>query len=66
MGDSITTSLLWNKTTDSLEKKLIYEEEISQKDLYRFEHMTLINVLLDIGDTPFISIDNILPAVPPL
>jgi 4-amino-4-deoxychorismate lyase len=46
-----------------LEKKLIHEGEISTKDLHRFEYMALINAMLDIGDTPFIPIANILPPV---
>jgi 4-amino-4-deoxychorismate lyase len=46
-----------------LEQGLIHEEEITQKDLNRFVHATLINALLDIGDTPFISMDDILPVV---
>jgi 4-amino-4-deoxychorismate lyase len=44
-----------------LEKGLIHENEISQEDLPRFLHAALINAMLDIGDTPFISMANILP-----
>jgi Branched-chain amino acid aminotransferase/4-amino-4-deoxychorismate lyase len=43
-----------------LEKGLIHENEISQKDLHRFIYAVLINAMLDIGDTPFISMANIL------
>jgi 4-amino-4-deoxychorismate lyase len=46
-----------------LEKGLIYEDEITQKDLHRFIHAALINAMLDIGDIPFISMANILPSV---
>jgi 4-amino-4-deoxychorismate lyase len=42
-----------------LEKGLIHEEEIAQKDLHRFIHAALINAILDIGDIPFISTENI-------
>jgi 4-amino-4-deoxychorismate lyase len=43
-----------------LEKGLIHENEITQKDSHRFIHAALINAMLDIGDTPFISMANIL------
>ena len=43
-----------------LEKGLIHEAEIKQKDLRQFKHTALINAMLDIGDTPFISMENIL------
>ncbi len=46
-----------------LAKGLIHENEITQKDLHRFVHAALINAMLDIGDTPFISMANILPSV---
>jgi 4-amino-4-deoxychorismate lyase len=45
-----------------LEKGIIYEQEIIQKDLQRFVHVALINAMLDIGDTPFIPMENILPS----
>lgn len=43
-----------------LEKGFIVEEEISPNDLHRFKYATLINAMLDIGDVPFIPIENIL------
>jgi 4-amino-4-deoxychorismate lyase len=46
-----------------LEKGLIHEGKIFQKDLHRFMYAALINVMLDIGDTAFISIENILPPI---
>jgi 4-amino-4-deoxychorismate lyase len=45
-----------------LEKRLIHEEKIAQKDLHRFTHAALINAMLDIGDTPYIPTANILPS----
>jgi 4-amino-4-deoxychorismate lyase len=45
-----------------LKKGLIQEEEIALKDLYRFAHAALINAMIDIGDTSYISIANILPS----
>ena len=46
-----------------LEKGFIQEEEIKLEDIHRFTHASLINAMLDIGDTPFIPIANILPPV---
>jgi 4-amino-4-deoxychorismate lyase len=46
-----------------LERGVIQEREIACKELNRFTHAALINAMLDIGDIPFISIENILPPV---
>jgi 4-amino-4-deoxychorismate lyase len=46
-----------------LKRGVIHEKEIVQKDLQQFTHAALINAMLDIGDTPFISMENILPPV---
>jgi 4-amino-4-deoxychorismate lyase len=46
-----------------LERGVIQQREIACTDLNRFTHAALINAMLDIGDIPFISIENILPPV---
>jgi 4-amino-4-deoxychorismate lyase len=46
-----------------IEKELVHEEEVTRKDLHRFMYAALINAILDIGDTAFISIENILPPI---
>jgi 4-amino-4-deoxychorismate lyase len=43
-----------------LKRGVIRSEEILFKDLKRFSKAALINAMLDIGDIPLISIDNIL------
>jgi 4-amino-4-deoxychorismate lyase len=46
-----------------LERRVIQERKIEPNDLQQFKHAALINAMLDIGDIPFISIENILPPV---
>jgi len=46
-----------------LERRVIRPSEISYTDLKRFTQAALINALLDIGDIPLISIENILPPI---
>jgi 4-amino-4-deoxychorismate lyase len=45
-----------------LENGKIHEAEVGQKDLQQFAHAALINAMLDLGDAPFVSIENILPS----
>jgi 4-amino-4-deoxychorismate lyase len=42
-----------------LERGVIQEREIACTELNRFTHAALINAMLDIGDIPFISTENI-------
>jgi 4-amino-4-deoxychorismate lyase len=44
-----------------LEQGVIQSREILYKDLKRFTRAALINAMLDLGDIPFISMENILP-----
>jgi 4-amino-4-deoxychorismate lyase len=44
-----------------LEHGVIQSREILFKELKRFTQAALINAMLDIGDMPFISMENILP-----
>jgi 4-amino-4-deoxychorismate lyase len=46
-----------------LDRGVIQEKKILCSELSRFTHAALINALLDLGDTPFISVNNILPPV---
>jgi 4-amino-4-deoxychorismate lyase len=43
-----------------LERETIFEIDISMSQLDRFKYAAIINAMLDIGDTPFISMKNIL------
>jgi 4-amino-4-deoxychorismate lyase len=43
-----------------LERGVIQQREIACTDLNRFTHIALINAMLDLGDIPFISTENIL------
>ena len=42
-----------------LERGVIQQREIAYTDLNRFTHAALINAMLDLGDIPFISTENI-------
>jgi 4-amino-4-deoxychorismate lyase len=42
-----------------LERGVIQQREIACTDLNRFTHAALINAMLDLGDIPFISTENI-------
>ncbi|MGA3288543.1 MAG: aminotransferase class IV [Bacteroidota bacterium] len=42
-----------------LERGVIQQREIACTDLNRFTHVALINAMLDLGDIPFISTENI-------
>jgi 4-amino-4-deoxychorismate lyase len=42
-----------------LERRVIQERKIALNDLQQFKHAALINAMLDIGDIPFILIENI-------
>jgi 4-amino-4-deoxychorismate lyase len=42
-----------------LERGVIQEKEIACTDLNQFTHAALINAMLDLGDIPFISTENI-------
>jgi 4-amino-4-deoxychorismate lyase len=42
-----------------LERRVIQERKIALNDLQQFKHAALINAMLDIGDIPFISTENI-------
>lgn len=44
-----------------LDQKVMSEADLKPSDLSRFKSATLINAMLDIGNIPFISIENILP-----
>jgi 4-amino-4-deoxychorismate lyase len=44
-----------------LEHGIIQSSEILYKDLKRFTRAALINAMLDLGDIPFICMENILP-----